>query len=125
MICLRGGSATYKGDAIGNVVSGGKQYTATGEMNMTWNFQPRNGSLNINNFDNKNFSFGIGADKSSPQQFAGALVNPNIFSGWVGAANGAFVGPPEGVIGNFGVDNVSSHYQATGIFGGVAVPHAN
>ena len=109
------------GDAIGNVVNSGKQYTATGDMNMNWNFADRTGLLTINNFDNRNFSAIVGADKSTPQQFNGILAG----SGLVGQANGAFVGSPgfrqtpQGVIGNFGV--AGSNYQATGIFGGTHV----
>jgi len=111
-------SATYRGDAIGNVETGGNQYTATGKMDMTWYFRPRTGTLNITDFDNRDYTFGLGAKRSSPQFFQGGLVKP----GWIGAANGAFVGPngghaPNGVIGNFGVGR--NGYQATGIFGGV------
>ena len=115
------GSATYMGDAIGNVVTSGKQYTATGDMNMKWYFADRTGLLRINNFDNRSFSAIVGADKSTPQQFNGVLAG----SGLVGQANGAFVGSPgirqtpQGVIGNFGV--AGSNYQANGIFGGTHV----
>ncbi|HZP10554.1 hypothetical protein, partial [Methyloceanibacter sp.] len=110
------GSATYAGDAIGNVVNNGKQYTATGDMNMGWNFRTRSGLLTISNFDNRSFS-GI---MFAPGKVA--FSGPMAGSGLVGAANGAFVGHggPQGVIGNFGVGN--SSYQATGIFGGVARP---
>ncbi|MGV1013814.1 MAG: hypothetical protein ACOYB4_02470 [Methyloceanibacter sp.] len=117
------GSATYKGDAIGNVASkidgAWNQYVATGKMNMTWFFAPRAGTLRIENFDtNKNFTGLMLAPGANPQQFSGLLTG----SGMAGAASGAFVGPngglaPRGVIGNFGVGNPT--YQATGIFGGV------
>ncbi len=112
-----GGSATYTGDAIGTVATGGRQYVATGGMNSTWHFNKRLNTINITNFDrDKNFSALVAADGA---KFRGAMSGPN---GMIGAANGAFVGrvpnaAPQGMIGNFGVGN--SSYQATGIFGGV------
>jgi hypothetical protein len=113
------GKAWYAGDAIGNVVNNGTQYTATGNMNMCWNFGKRSGQLTISNFDNRSFS----GTMFAPGQvaFSGGLAG----SGLAGAANGSFVGSPghgqtpQGVIGNFGV--AGSNYQATGIFGGTAV----
>ena len=41
-------SATYN--------NSGKQYTATGDMSMGWDFGKRLGLLKISNFDNKTFS---------------------------------------------------------------------
>ncbi len=38
------GTATYVGDAIGNVTNSGQQYVATGNMNMGWDFGKRWGS---------------------------------------------------------------------------------
>ena len=113
------GSATYLGDAIGNVVNSGQQYTATGDMRMGWNFATRSGALTISNFDNRSFSGVMLAPGTA--QFSGALVGSNL----VGRANGAFVGSPgpgltpQGVIGNFGV--AGANYQANGIFGGTHV----
>jgi len=116
------GTATYAGDAIGNVASksGGvwDQYVATGDMSMNWNFGLRSGLLKIENFDNKNFS-GIMVAPGKVE-FGGALAG----SGVAGTATGAFVGTnpgnaPGGVIGNFGVGN--SSWKATGIFGGTNV----
>ncbi len=44
----RGTTATYNGDAIGNV-NGGRPgtYVATGDMNMGWDFGKRTGLLTI------------------------------------------------------------------------------
>jgi hypothetical protein len=44
-------SATFKGDAIGTVATGGRQYTATGNVRLDWNFRSRTGDLNISKFD--------------------------------------------------------------------------
>ena len=124
----REGSASYTGDAIGNVTNNGKQYVATGDMSMSWNFGTRTGQLDITHFDGKDFGGTMcGAGLLCPNgnnHFAGVLSG----SGVAGTAAGSFVGPttlengkpdiPKGVIGNFGV--TGNHYQATGIFGGTA-----
>ena len=81
------GSATYKGDAIGTVASNGKQYVATGDMNMNWSFQKRLGILAISNFDNKSFSGNMAAP--GKVQFSGIVAGSNV----IGTATGAFVGP--------------------------------
>ena len=48
-------SASYTGHAIGNVASNingnWKTYVAAGDLNMQWNFRPRQGNLAISNFD--------------------------------------------------------------------------
>lgn len=118
------GNARYAGDAIGTVAKlndgSWNQYTATGDMLMTWNFGRRSGDLRISNFDNKSF----GGTMVAPGRvdFSGAVAG----SGVIGVANGSFVGAqpnrgtPSGVIGNFGVGN--SSWQANGIFGGTKQP---
>ena len=120
------GSATYAGDAIGNVNNNGKQYVATGDMDMSWNFGKRSGRLDITHFDGKDFGGPLcGAGllcAKGDNHFVGVLSG----SGVAGTAAGSFVHPhnwqrqtrqPDGVIGNFGV--TGNHYQVTGIFGGV------
>jgi hypothetical protein len=125
------GSAYYSGDAIGNVINDGTQYTATGDMSMDWNFGRRSGTLTISDFDtsvNQGQGIAFSGRMVAPgvATFSGAIGSSDL-GGLVGAANGAFVGSPghgqipQGVIGNFGIAN--STYQATGIFGGVAQPH--
>jgi hypothetical protein len=116
-------SASYTGDAIGTVNNNGQQYAATGGMSMGWNFGSRSGTLAITDFDSRDFSFAMGASRQTPQNLSGVISFPSLLAGYVGAANGAFVGPvsgepPRGVIGNFGVSNPQDHWQATGIFGG-------
>ncbi len=114
------GGATYKGDAIGTVATNGQQYTATGDMDMSWDFRKRSGLLSISDFDGKDFSGLMLAPGKA--QFAGVLTGSDHL---IGAANGSFVGStgyraiPQGVIGNFGVGN--SSWKATGIFGGTNV----
>ncbi len=82
------GTATYAGDAIGTVSTiNGQQYTATGDLDMSWNFGTRSGRLDITDFDGKDF----GGTMLAPgrAQFAGALTGAG---GLVGATNGSFVG---------------------------------
>ena len=122
------GTATYEGDAIGNVsrLNGEAWYTyvATGDMDMTWNFKHRTGELHIKNFDGMSFNGNMAAP-GNPSRFSGELVGP---SAGRGSASGAFVKdsnhvsgkPPPGVIGNFGVQG--NDYKASGIFGGALKP---
>ena len=109
------GSATYAGDAIGNVNNNGKQYVATGDLDMSWNFGRRSGTLTISDFDDRKFT-GLMLAPPGKVQFGGALTG----QGLVGAASGSFVRNGDnaagGVMGNFGV--TGNRYQATGIFGG-------
>ncbi len=117
----RDGSATYAGDAIGNVAvrtdGGWQKYVATGDMDMTWNFARRSGTLDISNFDGKSFGGAMFAP-GQPQSFSGVLAGKGGVSG---LANGAFVNGnginAAGVIGNFNAGN--NAWRATGIFGGV------
>jgi hypothetical protein len=114
------GTATYTGDAVGNVRNGTSQYVAKGNMTMGWDFARRAGLLSIQNFDNKSFAAIMAANKTTPEKFNGIMAGSN---GATGAANGAFVGTPVGggkplgVLGNFGVGKPG--YQATGIYGGI------
>jgi hypothetical protein len=117
------GNATYMGDAIGNVINSGKQYTATGDMSLMWYFASRSGTLTISKFDTS-VNNGQGIKFSGPMLAPGAVafngpLSSSALGGLVGEANGMFVGHggPQGVIGNFGIGNPT--YQATGIFGGM------
>lgn len=98
--------ATYSGTALGTVArqtsAGVSTYLAQGDLNMSFNFNNRTGSLEINNFDNNSLS-GTVADSSTATQalFIGGIAG----SGAVGTVQGAFVNngtnPAAGVIGNF------------------------
>ncbi|MGN6486370.1 MAG: FecR family protein [Devosia sp.] len=116
--------ATYTGDAVGNVNNNGSTYVATGDMNMTWDFGNRQGTLNINNFDaehlNDSYGVNVGGQVIS---FAGQTGFGGIVYGdgnW-GIAQGAFVNngsdTAAGVIGNFGFGN-GYDYTASGVFMG-------
>jgi hypothetical protein len=123
------GSATYNGHAVGNVTNAGNQYLAAGDLNLTWNFQNRNGEMTISDFDGKIFGSGPGGltvpglpGPNDPAAFAGNLTG----SGLTGTASGAFTldsanpmldGTPNGVMGAFDVGN-GTDYSAAGTFMG-------
>jgi hypothetical protein len=109
-------TATYAGDAVGNVNNDGQTYTATGDLSMTWDFGVRQGTIDISNFDGRD----VGGQVVS---FAGQTGFGGVIAGdgnW-GIAQGAFVNnggdAAAGVIGNFGFGN-GSDYTASGIFMG-------
>ncbi|MFD0987162.1 FecR family protein [Methyloligella solikamskensis] len=112
------GSASYHGTAFGNVINRGEKYSATGDLDMDWNFAKRRGQLTISDFDGRTFGTGRNSLKAvpGPNHFGGILAG----SGTVGTARGSFVSdgavPAAGVIGNWGV--TGHRYEATGIFGG-------
>lgn len=117
-------TATYSGDAVGNVNNNGSTYVATGDLDMTWDFGNRQGMLNISNFDtehlNDNYGVNVGGQVVS---FAGQTGFGGVIYGdgnW-GIAQGAFVNngsdTAAGVIGNFGFGN-GYDYTASGVFMG-------
>jgi hypothetical protein len=116
------GSASYHGAAFGNVINRGERYSASGDLDMDWDFASRRGELTISNFDGRTFGTGHNGLKAvpGPNHFAGILVG----GGTLGTARGSFVSdgavPAAGVIGNWGVTGY--RYEATGIFGGRATP---
>jgi hypothetical protein len=119
------GSASYTGHAIGSVINGTSQYIAGGTMEMTWNFGPRNGQLDITNFDGRDFGWAVsdpsGGVSMGAATFSGnAVGGPGVSPYATGVANGAFVrnglDATAGVIGNFGV--VDGSWRASGTFAG-------
>ena len=113
-----GGSAQYNGAAIGTVSrdanNGVATYLATGDFNMTYDFNERSGFASIDNFDGSDgfdpISVGGAVfDNSNDSQalFAGRLNGYNPYAGGElgGSIQGAFVnnGPnvAAGAIGNF------------------------
>jgi len=133
------GSASYAGNTIGTVANSLGQtpitYTATGNMNMAWDFGRRSGTFNVSNFDTsvapQGLNFGgtmnmPGVPSGGLNQFAGDLggAGPTNIGALSGNANGSFVGSPgsglapNGVIGNWNIANDTGYYKATGIFAG-------
>ena len=126
------GTAIYEGSTIGNVaaLTGNTwtTYIATGGANMSWNFGPRTGTLNIVNFDPNRPGGGLNLTGTiaAPVQLAGNLnqfhgdLNVLGTAGTIGAANGAFVNAgtdiAKGAVGNWNAA-IADNYRATGIFG--------
>jgi len=119
--------ATYAGTALGNVTrqtqEGTSTYIASGTMSMTFDFNDRTGTVNLNSFDGLNLSAGVSDSSTSDQAlFSGYLSG----SGMNGGVNGAFVNNGNikagGVIGNFGFQGVSGsdNVMATGTIAGSA-----
>jgi hypothetical protein len=156
------GTATYSGGAIAQVASnlsgsqyssaygqdGWTTYTATGKMDMSWDFGSRKGDMTISKFDRRHFYGGLefkfdlcapgkGCAMPSGNHFGGKLTeSPTVGDKALdGFALGSFAkGPsnfengkpikgsvPQGVLGNWGVGN--EHYKASGIFAGRNVPN--
>jgi hypothetical protein len=155
-----GPTATYKGNVIGDVAynpdgNGWTTYTATGKMEMDWNFNHRQGELRIKNFDTSvtpgglNFSgpmcapgnYGCGTRPGN--HFGGPLNTvqpvgndaqlPSNLANISGSATGSFVNdgpdrPAAGAIGNWNVSNSmngAGGYKATGVFAGRRGPGPN
>jgi len=113
------GGATYRGHAYGEVASltGGtvQRYTATGSMELGYNFADRSGSMTISGFDGRSFRGEMISDNG--REFAGALTGTGAVAG--AAAGSFFKGgsdPAAGVGGDWHVG--SGTYRAAGIFVG-------
>ena len=114
-------SATYSGTALGNVArqtSGGvAKYIARGDMDMSYDFNSRSGTLQISNFDGMTVSGSI-ADSSTANQ--ALFLGPLQGSGATGVVQGAFVNNGRniaaGVIGDFEFGKAG--YRAAGTVAG-------
>ncbi len=112
------GSATYSGHTIGNVFSGGENYTAIGTYNNSWDFGTRRGTATMN-FDSTSYS-GDTQIRDNSIVFDG-VVNGG---GRTGALHGNFVqgggDPVAGVTGRFSIQNTAGNpdYRASGTFAG-------
>jgi hypothetical protein len=113
-------TGTFKGMAVGNVVSGEASYVAAGDMDMTYNFGERSGTLNISNFDGHSFGGTMNGSVGGQATFNGDLSGSSGFLG--GSANGAFVNNGSdvaaGAIGNFEVGASEGDWRANGVFAG-------
>ena len=111
------GTASYSGQAIGNVINGTERYVAFGSFSKSWNFGTREGAATISNFDSKNVSFNTSS--TNGREFRGALntiASPGITSA---ALAGSFFqakpsAPVHGVGGNFSF--TANNYVAAGTF---------
>jgi len=129
------GTATYAGTALGTAAiqncEGWQTFVASGNVNMTWDFRERSGTLAISNFTGP-----TGPETQLPvlnvsgtMNMPGQLSEINKFSGPLGGTSG---GDPisgnavgsfaangtdraAGVIGNFNAGNDT--YRASGVFG--------
>jgi hypothetical protein len=116
------GSATYNGSALGTVSrdtgSGVAKYIARGDVNMSFDFDTRQGNLTIGNFDGLSAT---GTVAGNPDQakalFGGSLSGTSVS----GSVNGAFVNNGSdvaaGIIGDFGLSGTG--VQAVGTIAGV------
>lgn len=110
------GTATYNGQAVGNVVDTGARYLAAGDFSLSINFSDRAGTATISNFDGRTFGGSVSEQ---------ALGSGNLFSGGLsgdaaGDIRASIVGGPnsnhDGVIGNFNASDGS--WSASGIVAG-------
>jgi hypothetical protein len=131
------GSATYAGHMVGNVasVSGTTTayYTAIGTFTNTWNFDVRQGDMNMM-FDGANYlgktifrRDQLNADHtaftgSNNGQFVGSVSSSATSRS--GVLNGSFIDDPAstathvGVIGRFDFGSTDGNYTASGTFAG-------
>jgi hypothetical protein len=133
------GEATYAGTALGtaaiqNCEGGWQTSLASGNVNMSWNFAERSGTLAISNFTdhtnpytplptlNVSGTMNMPGQLSEINKFSGPLL-PTPDSGTPSSITGNAVGSfaangsdkAAGVIGNFNAGN--ENYRASGIFG--------
>ncbi len=145
------GGANYAGSTWASVTTdlfrtycnpGPQTYTATGAVNMHWDFASRSGTFNVSQFDAQHFQntngISFGGNLSAPgvtnaaNQFGGPLSGtlPHGDASYqlTGGVTGSFVkGPgqvagniPAAAVGNWAISNGardSNYYNASGIFG--------
>jgi hypothetical protein len=108
--------ATYNGSAVGLVTEiGSPSWEAVfGDMQLTYDFGERDGSMSITDFDGRDF---LGMDIAGGPLFEGQGVSEGILHD----INGHFVTDGSdvagGVVGNFILQDEQG-WQATGVFGG-------
>ncbi len=111
------GTATYTGHAVGTVVTGGAQYIATGDLSSTMNFGTRTGTVEITNYDDKDFTTGV-TFGSGTATFSGTGTTGTVTSSVTGAFASNGIDPVKGVMGNFTAVDSSDSWSSTGIFAG-------
>jgi hypothetical protein len=119
------GTATYNGHAVGTVLtSSGAQYIATGDLSSTMNFGSRTGSVQITDYDGKDFTTSVSFDNGGVPKatFSGTSTTGTISS----SVSGAFASDGSssssdyvrGIMGNFTATDTSDSWSSTGIFAG-------
>jgi trimeric autotransporter adhesin len=119
------GTATYTGNAVGTVLtSTGSQYIATGNLSSTMNFVNRQGTVEITDFDNKDFTTVVSFDNGGVPKatFSGTGTTGTISS----TVSGAFASDGSssssdyvrGIMGNFSATDSVDSWSSTGIFAG-------
>jgi hypothetical protein len=112
------GTASYTGHTIGNVYSGGENYSAIGTFSNSWDFGTRRGTAAMT-FDGTAYT-GETEIRDSSIVFDGVING----GGREGALHGNFVqgggDPTAGVTGRFSIQNTSGNpdYRASGTFAG-------
>lgn len=109
------GTASYRGQAIGDVQNGANRYVAVGSFTKAWDFSTKSGSVSISNFDNRSVSLltsstngrdFTGSLNASPSGITSATLNGSFFQGGSD--------PVKGVGGNFTLGG--TNYKAVGTF---------
>lgn len=119
------GTATYNGHAVGTVLtSSGAQYIATGDLSSTMNFGSRTGTVQITDYDGKDFTTSVSFDNGGVPKatFSGTSTTGTISS----SVSGAFASDGSssssdyvrGIMGNFTATDSLDSWSSTGIFAG-------
>jgi trimeric autotransporter adhesin len=119
-----GGTATYTGHAVGTVLtSAGSQYVATGDLSSTMNFGNRTGTVEITNYDDKDFTTAVSFDNGSglaQATFSGSTTAGSMTSTVTGSfasgGSGSGIDPVKGIMGSFTA--VDGTWSSAGIFAG-------
>jgi len=110
------GTATYNGQAIGNVVNAaGVHYLAGGSFQQVWNFAQQSGTATIGNFDGITLQ---GASSSANgREYTGSLASAggNFTGSFAGTFFGSAVHPVAETGGTFNFSSAAG-YQAGGTF---------
>jgi hypothetical protein len=109
------GTATYTGNAVGTVVDNGTQYIATGNLSSTMNFGTRTGTVEITNYDDKDFTTSV-TFGSSTATFSGSGTTDGVSSSVTGAFASSSSDPVAGMMGSFTAEDGT--WSSTGIFAG-------
>lgn len=115
-------TATFEGNAIGNVspdfMNGAPSQLMAGELDMSWNFGSRDGTIAINDFNGDDFTGNIAGTTGFHGNLANGTATADGFVDGVFVNDGANLGI--GVMGSFSLSD--GIWGATGIIIGQEVP---